>query len=58
MLTLDVDGVAAKIEIEKRKNNPEAVRDGLHDLHSRMEELSGELKIIKQMIEDNKPLGR
>ncbi len=50
--------IAAKLEIEKRKNNPEAVRDGLHDLHSRMEELSGELKIIKQMIEDNKPLGR
>ena len=50
--------IAAKLEIEKRKNNPEAVRDGLHDLHSRMEELSSELKIIKQMIEDNKPLGR
>jgi len=28
------------------------VRDGLHDLQTRMEDLSSEMKIIKKMIED------
>ena len=44
--------ISIKQEIERRKNKPEPVRDGLHDLHNRMEELSSELKIIKKMIED------
>ena len=44
--------ISLKQEIERRKNKPEPVRDGLHDLHNRMEELSSEMKIIKKMIED------
>ena len=44
--------MSIKQEIEKRKNNPEPVRDGLHDLQNRMEELSSELKVIKKMIEE------
>jgi len=44
--------ISIKQEIERRKNQPEPVRDGLHDLHNRMEELSSEMKIIKKMIED------
>ena len=44
--------ISLKQEIERRKNQPEPVRDGLHDLHNRMEELSSEMKIIKKMIED------
>jgi voltage-gated sodium channel len=44
--------ISIKQEIERRKNMPEPVRDGLHDLHNRMEELSSEMKIIKKMIED------
>ena len=44
--------ISIKQEIERRKTQPEPVRDGLHDLHNRMEELSSEIKIIKKMIED------
>jgi voltage-gated sodium channel len=44
--------MSIKQEIEKRKSNPEPVRDGLHDLQNRMEELSSELKVIKEMIEE------
>ena len=44
--------ISIKQEIERRKTQPEPVRDGLHDLHNRMEELSSEMKIIKKMIED------
>ena len=44
--------ISIKQVIERRKNMPEPVRDGLHDLHNRMEELSSEMKIIKKMIED------
>ena len=44
--------MSIKQEIERRKNNPEPVRESLHDLQSKMENLSSELKIIKRMIED------
>jgi len=44
--------MSIKQEIERRKNNPEPVRDSLHDLQSKMENLSAELKIIKRMIEE------
>ncbi|MDG1356345.1 MAG: ion transporter [Opitutales bacterium] len=44
--------MSIKQEIEKRRSNPEPVRDGLHDLQNRMEELSSELKVIKKMIEE------
>jgi len=44
--------MSIKQEIEKRKKNPEPVRDGLHDLQNRMEELSSEMKMIKKLIEN------
>jgi len=44
--------MSIKQEIEKRRSKPEPVRDGLHDLQNRMEELSSELKVIKKMIEE------
>jgi voltage-gated sodium channel len=44
--------MSIKQEIEKRRSNPEPVRDGLNDLQNRMEELSSELKVIKKMIEE------
>lgn len=44
--------MAIQQEMERRKENPAAVRDGLHDLHNRMEELSSEIQIIKKMIEE------
>jgi len=47
--------MSLKQEIERRRNNPEPVRDGLHDLQTRMEDLSSEMKIIKKMIEDQNP---
>jgi len=44
--------MSIKQEIDRRRNNPEPVRDGLHDLHLRMEELSSEISIIKKMLEE------
>jgi len=44
--------MAIQQEMDRRKENPEAVRDGLHDLHNRMEDLSSEIQIIKKMIEE------
>ena len=45
--------MAIKQEMERRKQgNPEAIRDGLHDLHAQVENLSQEMQVIKKMIED------
>ena len=44
--------MAIKQEMERRKQNPEAIRDGLHDLHAQVENLSQEMQLIKKMIED------
>ena len=38
-------------EIARRKENPEPIRDGIDDLHKRLEEISGEMQVIKKMIE-------
>jgi voltage-gated sodium channel len=46
--------MSVKQEIERRKKQPEPVRDSLHDLQCRMEELSTEIKVIKKMIEDKR----
>ena len=48
--------MSIKQEIERRKIQPEPVRDGLHDLHSKMQELSSEIQVIKKMIEEKKNL--
>jgi voltage-gated sodium channel len=44
--------MAIKQELDRRKENPEAIRDGLHDLHLKFEDLSNEMSVIKKMIED------
>jgi hypothetical protein len=44
--------MALEKELVRRKENPEAIRDGLHDLHLRVEVLSSEISVIKKMIED------
>ena len=48
--------MAVKLAMERRKNQPEPVRDGLHDLQNRMEELSAEIKVIKSMIEQKESI--
>ncbi|MEC7801089.1 MAG: ion transporter [Verrucomicrobiota bacterium] len=51
--------MAIKQEMERRKQNPEAIRDRLHDLHAQVENLSQEMQVIKKMIEDqNKTFSR
>ena len=44
--------MAIQQEMERRKQNPEAIRDGLHDLHVQVDNLSQEMQVIKKMIED------
>jgi voltage-gated sodium channel len=44
--------LAIQQELDRRKENPEAIRDGLHDLHIKVEDLSNEMSVIKKMIED------
>ena len=50
--------MSLKKEIERRKKQPEPVRDSLHDLQSQMEELTSEIKVIKKMIEETNPSSR
>ncbi|MBT3636777.1 MAG: ion transporter [Opitutae bacterium] len=38
-------------EIIRREENPEPIRDGIDDLHKRLEEISNEMQVIKKMIE-------
>ena len=44
--------MAIQQELNRRKENPEAIRDGLHDLHIKVKDLSKEMSMIKKMIED------
>ena len=44
--------LAIQKELDRRKENPEAIRGGLHDLHIKVEDLSNEMSVIKKMIED------
>jgi voltage-gated sodium channel len=41
-------------EMIRRKENPEPIRDGIDDLHKRLEEISGEMQVIKKMLEEKK----
>lgn len=43
-----------KQELDRRRTNPEPFRDGIHDLQSQIENVSGDLKIIKKMLEEKK----
>ncbi len=44
--------MAIRLEIQRRKFNPEPLRDGMHDLHVKMEMISKEMTIIKAMLEE------
>ena len=39
-------------EINRRKDNPEPIRDGIDDLHKQLESLSQEMRVIKKMLEN------
>ena len=59
MNSMDDSNAEMKIkqELLRRKINPEPLRDGIYDLHLQMEKLSGEIEIIKKLLEekDSKP---
>lgn len=44
--------ISIREEMKRRKENPEPIRDGMHDLYEQMERLSKEMHVIKKMIED------
>ena len=50
--------MAVNLEMERRKTQPDPVRDGLHDLQNRMEKLSAEIKVIKSMIEQKESISK
>ena len=46
--------MAIRLELQRRKSNPEPLRDSMHDLHGEMEKISKEMAIIKAMLEEKK----
>ena len=44
--------MAIQKEINRRKETPEPIRDGIDDLQKRLEELSNEMRVIKKMLEN------
>ncbi len=49
--------MALQYEIDRRRERPDPIRDGIDDLHKRLEELSSEMKVVKKMLEDQKTQG-
>jgi voltage-gated sodium channel len=54
MNSMDESNAEMKIkqELLRRKINPEPLRDGIYDLHLQMEKLSGEMEVIKKLLEE------
>ena len=46
--------MAIRLELKRRKLNPEPLRDSMHDLHVEMENISKEMTIIKAMLEEKR----
>jgi predicted transcriptional regulator len=44
--------MAIQQEINRRKENPDAIRDGLQDLQGKVEILFEEISVIKEMIKN------
>ena len=44
--------MAVQKEIDRRKDKPEPIRDGIDDLHKQLENLSQEMHVIKKMLEN------
>ena len=49
--------MALQYEIDRRRERPDPIRDGIDDLHKRLEELSSEMKVVKKMLEDQQAEG-
>jgi hypothetical protein len=43
-----------KQELIRRQTNPEPLRDALHDLQIQMEKITGEMYVIKKLLEDKR----
>jgi len=54
MNSMDESNAEMKIkqELLRRKTNPEPLRDGIYDLHLQMEKISGEMEVIKKLLEE------
>lgn len=46
--------MAMRQEIHRRRDQPDPLRDGIDDIHNRLEEISSEMKVVKAMLEDQK----
>ena len=44
--------MALRRELDLRRDNPDPLRDGIDDLHKRMEELAAEMKVVKALLEE------
>jgi len=47
--------MALEKEINRRKEKPEPIRDGIDDLHKQLDNLSREMSVIKKMLEQKNP---
>ena len=54
MNSMDESNAEMKIkqELMRRKVNPDPLRDGIQDLHTQVEKLAREMKIIKKLLEE------
>ena len=54
MNSMDESNAEMKIkqELLRRKTTPEPLRDGIYDLHLQMEKISGEMEVIKKLLEE------
>ena len=43
-----------KQELTRRKTNPEPLRDGIYDLQLQMKKITGEMEVIKKLLEEKK----
>ena len=43
-----------KQELIRMKTRPEPLRDGIYDLHLQMKKITGEMDVIKKLLEEKK----
>ena len=56
MNSMDESNAEMKIkqELIRRKSSPEPLRDGIYDLQLKMEKITGEMEVIKKLLEEKK----
>jgi voltage-gated sodium channel len=56
MNSMDESNAEMKIkqELIRRKTSPEPLRDGIYDLQLKMEKITGEMEVIKKLLEEKK----